>query len=213
MTRIAPCLILLLLAASPGALADSWRAHGHYARGFDYRFTSHGDYWRDSYLARSRWDRGRSFGYPQRGNFVHLAVGSWDGHPRYRYNRPYSRGFYRGYNRGFNRGYNRGFKRGRHWGYGDNDAAVLVGGVVLGSLLTQTFSSQHTSYRAAPVVTRRVVRSNPVRTVSQTTVTRETRRQHRSYLLRDLQGDCYEVERDSGGTEIRTQVAVEHCEY
>ena len=195
MAKIAPCLILLLLAVSPSALADSWRAHGYYSRGFDHRFTGHRNYWRDRHF--SRWDRGWQFDRPHRGNFVSLSYGNWSGHSRYRYNRPYSRGFYHG----------------QRWGHRNNDTAVLVGGVVLGSLLTQSFNVRQDSYRAAPVVTRRVVHSTPIRSTTRHTVARQSSRQHSSYLLRDLQGDCFEVERDTQGTELRTQVAPDRCEY
>ncbi len=223
MAKLAPCLILLLLAASPSALADSWRAYGHTARGFDnrpgHRFDHRQDYWRGSHTAGYRWNRGRGFSNGYRDNFFSVSYGSFGSFRsfrssnhwpnRYRYNRHYSRAFSRGFYRGHNRGYNRGL----HWGYRNNDAANLLGGVVLGSLLTRTFSQPRVEYQSAPVVTRTVVRSRPARVVSPQTSAPATTVQHSAYLLRDLQGDCFEVDRDSQGTQIRTQVAPERCQY
>jgi len=227
MAKLAPCLILLLLAASPSALADSWGGFGHNARGFDRGFyrgfdNRHGG-WRGGFNSGYRWTRGRSFGNSYRDNFISVSYGSLGSHRSFGAFRSFDRwpGRYRNsryYSRGFHRGYSRGYSRGLGWGYRNNDAANLLGGVVLGSLLTQTFSQPRTEYVTAPVVNRTVVRSSPARIVSRPTpasvsTVQHRTYQHRTYLLRDLQGDCFEVERDAQGTEIRTQLAQERCQY
>ena len=63
-----------------------------------------------------------------------LNVGS-----RYRGGRNYSRG----YNRGYKRGYKRSYNRGRHYGYGRGSSGLgyLVGGVIIGSVLSNAYNN------------------------------------------------------------------------
>ncbi len=84
----------------------------------------------------------------------------------------------------------------------------FVGGLVVGSLLTNTYSQ--------PRVTERVIyRSAPVRqeviyvNQAQPTVNIPPRRK----LLRDLQGNCYQIDTTPNGDEIRTQLAPSKCSF
>lgn len=210
MAKIAPALIVLMMvSASSAARADSWYAswnHTSWNGGFGHGFNGRNDFWRGGYT-------GASFGHwsrPYRGwNHRYDRVDRW-----------------RSFDRGYTRGYRRGFRHGSRWshgawGYGDNQAASLLGGVVLGSLLTQTFSNQQVVQQPV-VVSQRVVHSRPAPIVVRRTIetpaesaapVRSATARPSTYLLRDLRGDCFVVERESDGTEIRSQVETARCEF
>lgn len=216
MPRMTSALILLMLAtASSAAQADAWYAswnHTSFGGGFNPGFYGRNDFWRGGHAgaAFGHWSR------PERG---------WN-HRFDRFDR------WRSYDRGYSRGYRRGFRHGSRWGhgnwgygnwsYGDRQAASLLGGVVLGSLLTQTFSTQPVIQQPV-VVSQRVVHSRapttvvrrrdiPIATASGAPA-RSTDARPNSYLLRDLHGDCFAVERQADGTEIRSQVDSSQCEF
>jgi hypothetical protein len=103
-----------------------------------------------------------------------------------------------------------GWHHGHYWrGYGhhhgdDDDAAYLIGGLLVGGLVT------HAYYRSRPVY------ATPY---PSTIVYRETiyppppvlisgRR-----LLRDLEGRCYELQADGQGNELRTELPASACNW
>ncbi len=101
------------------------------------------------------------------------------------------------YGNRFNRHNNRGWN-------GSN----FVGGLVVGSLLTNSYSQ--------PRVTERVIyRSAPVRQeivyVNQNRATVSTAQRRK--LLRDLQGNCYQIDISPNGDEIRTELAPSECSF
>lgn len=106
-------------------------------------------------------------------------------------------------NRGF--GFNRFGQRNR-WG---NDG--FVGGLLVGSLLgnaAQTVTPVETvRYRSVPVVSNREtirVSSSRGAPIAQTP---------RRRLLRDLQGDCFEIEISPNGDELRSQIDSSFCDF
>lgn len=119
---------------------------------------------------------------------------------------PYHYGAYsRGRNTFVSYSYGNRFNRfdRRGWNGGD-----FVGGLVVGSLLSNSYSQ--------PRVTERVVyRSAPVRQEvvyvnrSQPAVVASPRRK----LLRDLQGNCYQIDITPNGDEIRTELAPQECSF
>lgn len=107
------------------------------------------------------------------------------------------------YNRGF--GVNRFGQRNR-WG---NDG--FVGGLVVGSLLGSAAQSvtpvETVRYSSAPMITNReVIR---VKSASSSRISQQPRRR----LLRDLQGDCYEIEISPNGDELRSQIDPSFCSF
>lgn len=122
------------------------------------------------------------------------------GYDRY-YGYGYGSHYYPYYGRpGFYVGYSRG--RRHHHGF---STGSFIGGLVLGSVLTYP-RYRDRYYRRTPVRTsevRVVQRSVP----STVTVTSSRR------LLRDLEGRCFEIQRDGSGTEIRTELEPEACNF
>jgi hypothetical protein len=92
----------------------------------------------------------------------------------------------------------------RGWNGGD-----FVGGLVVGSLLTNSFAqprvTQRVIYRTAPV-RQEVVYVNQAQPAA---VAATPRRR----LLRDLQGNCYQIDSAPNGDEIRTQLAPQECSF
>lgn len=157
--------------------------------------------------------------------------------------RHYNRGFNSwgvghsyGYNRGFGRGYNRFGSRyngpyrygrgnyvnvsfGNYYGrpgyrrYGPRryDAGDLVGGIVLGSLI----SSSLYNYRDYRSYDRVVYRSPPVTRTRDVVYVNRSRPSVSSgrKLLRDLQGNCFEIGHNEFGDEVRTQLDPSFCDY
>ncbi len=133
--------------------------------------------------------------------------------------------FYRG---GFNRwndrwGYYRpgnfvSFSYGRPWGYWGPygrgyrrfDGGDFIGGLVVGSLLTNSYNSsrdyQRVVYRSAPVTRTREVRV--VNRSASPSVRSSGRR-----LLRDLEGNCFEITRNSAGDEVRVELQPQQCQF
>lgn len=94
-------------------------------------------------------------------------------------------------------------------GYRRHDAGDFLGGLVVGSLLTSSYQSNReydrVVYRSAPVTRTRevVVNRNSVAPVSSSG----------RKLLRDLQGNCYEISRNSSGDEVRVEIDPGFCEF
>lgn len=110
--------------------------------------------------------------------------------------RYYSPGRYYGGNYfGFSYG-NYGYRRHRR----HNDLGYLVGGLVLGSLLSSS------SYREPVTRTREVVYIK--QSASRSTPLTTGRR-----LLKDLEGNCFERKTDSNGDEIRVQLEASECNF
>ncbi|MFK7863197.1 MAG: hypothetical protein AB8B95_03115 [Pseudohongiellaceae bacterium] len=189
----------------------------HWNRGFDNgRFASHSN--RNFRVGRvNNYHYGRA-GSRRGNNFIGA---SWGRAPFNNHfyntgfnNRRFNRG---GFNRGFNdrrfvnRNFNRGFGSNRfnhrnRWG-----AESFVGGLVVGSLLNSASNRATTRetvrYRSAPIVTNRQV----IRTNSTGRVASPPQPSHR--LLRDLQGDCFEIVTTVNGDELRSQVDPSLCEF
>jgi hypothetical protein len=94
-------------------------------------------------------------------------------------------------------------------GYSRHDAGDFLGGLVVGSLLTSSYQSNReydrVVYRSAPVTRTRevVVNRSPIAT---------TPRSGRK-LLRDLQGNCFEISRNGLGDEVRVEIDPGLCEF
>ena len=103
---------------------------------------------------------------------------------------------------------------GRYGRYNRYDAGDIVGGIVLGSILSSGIRSYRDSYRPREVE-RVVYRSQP------NTRTTEVVRVNRNSapiasgrkLLRDLQGNCYEIGTNELGDEVRTELDPANCSY
>jgi len=146
-----------------------------------------------------------------------------------------NRGFNRGYRAGFNRGFygSRRFRGGDYWnvsfgnfgprwgygwgpyGYRRWDAGDVVGGIVLGSLITSSLNNYN--YRDYGTYDRVVYRSPPPVTTSARRVITTERRDRPinsgRKLLRDLEGRCYEISRNRNGDEVRTELDPSICSY
>lgn len=193
MKRIALGLSLVFsLVLSQTAAADG----RHYRHGFnDFRYG--GSHFRSFDRGYNRhWRRGNSYHYGRvggrrGGDFFGVSYGN--------------RGFYNNFGYGYGYGWNR-FDRRYRRGNGD-----FFGGLVVGSLLTNA------SYAPRAVETVRVqtiptVRSREVRYVNSTSRAPVVT-SHRRRLLRDLQGDCFEIVISPSGDEIRSQIDPSMCNY
>ncbi|HJO10762.1 MAG: hypothetical protein QGG67_04390 [Gammaproteobacteria bacterium] len=105
-------------------------------------------------------------------------------------------------------------RRGRTFGshrYRRSDAGSFIGGLFLGSMLSYpsyTYAPRRSTviYRNAPVGSRNPV--NVVRYSSSPALAVPGR-----HLLRDLQGNCFEINVDDEGNEIRVQLEAEACNF
>ena len=129
-------------------------------------------------------------------------------------------GHYRGYGGGYKgyryagygnywRGY-RPYRYAPYYGYYNNnhsdEAAYLVGGLVVGSLLTNAY---YRSQQTPVYTTQTVVQPAPVVVQSTQVVGQGQGRR----LLRDLNGDCFERTTDAAGNELRTQLPASECNW
>lgn len=147
----------------------------------------------------------------RRNDFVSISYG----------NRFNNRGFNNRFNGRFNRGfYNSGFGFDNRWGNrnrwsrnrGNGD---FVGGLFLGSLLNQRTLLNHRTipisshetviYRSAPVVSGQRV----IATTARAPLSVPPKRR----ILRDLRGDCFEIEITPNGDELRSQIDRGFCEF
>lgn len=158
----------------------------------DHRYFNRGyNNWGYNSFYGSRWDRGfyRSNRF-RGGNYWNVSFGNY--YPRYGY------------------GYGWG-PRYRRW-----DAGDVVGGIVLGSLITSSLNNYNYNYRDYRTYDRVVYRSPPVTSSSRRVIT--TERSDRPInsgrkLLRDLEGRCYEITRNSSGDEVRSELDPSVCDY
>ncbi len=194
-------LVLILSLGSALVLSQSAFADGRYfSRGFHGGFNN----WGYNHSFRSGFNRG-----------FHRAG----------FNRPFHRGdFFRPYgyrgnvvninygNFGPGWGYGWGPYRYRNWGAGD-----IVGGIVLGSLITNSLNNSYRDYRGYDRVERVVYRSpSTVSTGPRKVYTSERREPPPTSgrrLLRDLEGRCYEIARNDAGDEVRTELDPTVCDY
>ncbi len=146
-----------------------------------------------------------------------------------------------GYNRDFGRGYNRwgsryynpyrggsyfnvsyGNRYGRYgygrygygrWGHRRYDSGDLIGGIVLGSLLTSSYRDYRDSRSYERVVYRRPVTTTREVVYVNSGNNQQTRASSGRKLLRDLDGNCFEISYNSAGDEVRTQLEPSVCAY
>lgn len=202
-------LIALTLTAltSTAAMADSWRYgrnydnhRGHYSSnrhsypGWNQRYRSPNRHFGTHY---SRFD------YPRHSNYVNVSFGNYHAWSRHGYSHRYSH-------------------RRSHRYYDSHDAASFVGGLVIGGLLSSSIQRDYRDSYSAPVVRTRVITQPTV--IRTTQVTSSPRiisapdrtpltKSSRTRLLRDLQGQCFEITYALDGTEQRAQLADEECGF
>lgn len=195
---LAGTTLLSALVLSTAAHADPWD-NPFYDRHHNYGHSAHrgSGYYRDFGHYRNRHDRGyrgigRHYGRYDRGSYFSVSFGRGSG-----YYRSHKRHNYRAYKH-------------RHH---DFDGGALLGGIVLGSLISSSFNNydkphyETVRYRSRPVVrSRRVVEVTRPAPVRATPVTGRR-------LLRDLSGNCFEITRNSTGDELRVQVDASVCDY
>lgn len=152
----------------------------------------------------------------------------WGFNPSYGYNRHFGRGYNRfgsrfyspyRYGRGdsyFNvtiGNYYGGYGYRRH-GFRRYDGRDLIGGIVLGSLISSSFRDyrDYRDYRSYDPV---VYRSRPVTTARKVVYVNHSRSSVSSgrKLLRDLEGNCFEISHNEYGDELRTQLDPSFCDY
>ena len=206
-----PLIILIALAltalTSTAATADSWR----YGRSYD---THRGHYssnrhsypgWNQHYRSFNRHygDHYSRFDSPRRSNYVSVSFGNYPAWSRHGYANRYSH-------------------RRSHRHYDSHDAASFVGGLVIGGLLSSSIQRDYRDSYSPPVVRTRVITQptvirttqvvNSPRIISTPDRTLLTS-SSRTRLLRDLQGQCFEITYAVDGTEQRAQLADEECAF
>lgn len=146
--------------------------------------------WNDHYRNHDRgWDRGWDQGRHNR----------WNHHPQQNY------GYY--YNDGWSRHhYDRGHRRNRN-----NEGLYLLGGVLVGSLVTHAIHESRRSWQ--PVYRETVYESGPV--IRSTRVIRSdvTRGAEGRRLFRDRNGDCFERTTSAYGEEVLVEIDRESCAW
>jgi hypothetical protein len=129
---------------------------------------------------------------------------------RISYRNRFNNGFNNYYNDNFNNGFYNNSYRDRWSGNRNRSNGNFIGALVLGSMLNrQSYPSRSietVTYRSAPVRQRHVVYIN---STARTSVSATPKRR----LLRDLQGDCYEIEISPNGDELRSQVDPTICNF
>ncbi|PCH61745.1 MAG: hypothetical protein COC19_04400 [SAR86 cluster bacterium] len=94
-----------------------------------------------------------------------------------------------------------------HFGISYNNhhgsSSSFFGGLILGSIFSPGYSSRRYDYRE-PVVTREIIYVDKPSQVSNPVGRR---------LLKDLEGNCFEVRQDDNGDEIRLQLEAEECSF
>lgn len=200
-----PLLILFTLGltamTSTSAMADNWRYGRSYDNHRGYYSSNRHSYsgWNNRYRSSGRYygNHYSRFDYPRRGSYVSVAFGdnrSWRRHG-------YSGGHF--------------FPRSRRH-YGSHDAASFVGGLVVGGLISSSINRGYRDSYSAPVVRSRVI-SEPTIVRSSRAVSAPSRApvsgSSRTRLLRDLQGDCFEISYAPDGTEQRAQLGDEECGF
>ena len=143
----------------------------------------------DSRHYRSSYDRhGYSGHYYSRANPYHFGYGGRSSSHSYSPRRYYGGSYF-------------GFSSGSYFGHHrHNDFGYLLGGIVLGSLLS------YPSYREPVTPTRKIIYAKVSR---QRGALLNTGRR----LLRDLEGNCFERITDEDGNEIRVQLEASECSF
>ncbi len=172
----------LLVATAPVSAADGgWSGHGGYSGG------GHGDGGHGYNGGGHGYNGGghgyNGYGYAGHGNY-------WHGY------RGYYAPAYHGYYAPAYYGYAPYYPY-YHHNNNNNSAAYLVGGLVVGSLLTNAYIHSQPAYSTQTVV-------QPTQVVAPA----QGRR-----LLRDLNGDCFERTTDAAGNELRTQLPASECNW
>ncbi len=198
-TLLLSSIVLLAMGMSTTASADSWNArysrYAHHSSASHARHYSPNRHWNASYGNHwNRFDRGYN-------RFSHRSSFN-------RHNNNY-------FSVSYGRGWNNGWRHRRH-NY-SSDVGILVGGIALGSLLSNAAHDRHapatvtrTVYRA-PVTRTQVVRQTEV-VYSQPAAAPVSTVPNRR-LLRDLQGNCFEITRNSVGDEVRVQLDPSECRF
>ena len=192
MKSIVLALILVLASLSSSmVLADSWRGHNydrHRGNHYSHRYSN---YHSNRYNFRSSWDTRYRYGSAYRGNYVSLSFGNY---PSWSHGSRYG-----------------GYHRSRH------DTETFIGGLLVGGLLGSSLQRDYSRSYSAPIVQTRVV-SAP-RTITTTRVASPVSRVRPALgssgtrLLRDLQGNCFEISYAVDGTEQRTQLPDGECAF
>ncbi len=121
-----------------------------------------------------------------------------------------------GYRSGYRRGYRHGTRHYRHRRHRGNDGAYLIGGLVVGSLITHAihssrndgYRSRNRTYNDGYYERRRSTtydRGYNNRTVEDSRVSRR--------LFKDAQGNCFERVQRSGGQEDLIELSPSECNW
>lgn len=106
-------------------------------------------------------------------------------------------GYGHGYGYGKHRGYDRHYHHHRKHRRGrGNDGAYLLGGIVIGSLLTHALTAPPRAYAAPPPQTVRYYDAAPARR-----------------LFRDINGNCFERRDDGYGRELLVELPYRECAW
>lgn len=139
--------------------------------------------------------------------------GYYGKHGGYSHHRGYNRGYHRGYDRAYHRGYKRGYRHhGRHYRrHHDRNAAYLLGGIVLGSVITHAVSAPR-YHRPAYSHRDVVVVDRPTTVRSYRTPVSTSAPIGRS-LYRDIDGNCFERRSDADGNELLEELPAAACDW
>ena len=107
-----------------------------------------------------------------------------------------------GYRHGYSHGYRSG--HGHHRGHSDH-GAYLVGGIILGSLISHAYQRRHEPYFMRETTTEVTRQSRVVRGTAETPVARR--------LFKDRYGDCFERSYDSAGNEVLVELDPNECAW
>lgn len=144
----------------------------------------------DGYRNGHHYDRGYSRGYD-------------------RHNRRYHRG-YRGYNRhNFRHSYRQGFRHGRYR-RSDRNGAYLLGGLVVGSLITHAIHNNRDDRRYEQRTERYY---DPNKSYSATRAAQTTDAPVSRHLFRDAQGNCFERQTGPDNQELLIDLPAEECRW
>lgn len=151
------------------------------------------------------------------------ADGYRSGHHSGYNNRGYNRGYDRGYNRHHNRrhqrrarGYDRGYRHSRHNRYNRSDrrGAYLLGGLVVGSLITHAIVNSRRDHQQERHTSHSYDRNRSYSTYS---AGRDTGRNNEApvsrRLFRDAQGNCFERQTGPDNQELLIDLPAEECRW
>jgi hypothetical protein len=142
--------------------------------------------WNDHYRHHDRWDSGHHFG------------NRWDYHPQQQH------GYY------YNDGWSRHHYDRRHHRDRNNEGLYLLGGVLVGSLVTHAV---HESRRAPRISSRPVYRETTYESGPVVRSTRIVRGAEGRRLFRDRDGNCFERTRSAYGEEVLVEIDRAACAW